>query len=51
MEVMNKLTDTEKTLVNQFDHDSKQNAGTFGVTGDSNSKFRKRPSEVLAEDG
>jgi hypothetical protein len=50
MEVVNKLIDTEEALVNQFDHDSKQDAGTFGAAGDSSSKFRKRPSEVLAAD-
>jgi hypothetical protein len=36
---------------NQFDHDGKQDAGTSGATGDSSSKFRKRPSEVLTADG
>jgi hypothetical protein len=51
MEVVNKLIDTEEALVNQFDHDSKQDADTCGATGDSSSKFRKRPSEVLAADG
>jgi hypothetical protein len=51
MEVFNKLIDTEEALVNQFDHDGKQGAGTSGTAGDSNSKFRKRPSEVLAADG
>jgi hypothetical protein len=28
-------------LVNQFDHDSKQDAGTSGAARDSSSKFRK----------
>jgi hypothetical protein len=51
MEVVNKLIDTEEALVNQFDHDSKQDADTCGAAGDSSSKFRKRPSEVLAADG
>jgi hypothetical protein len=51
MEVVNKLIDTEEALVNQFDHDGKQDAGTSGAAGDSGSKFRKRPSEVLAADG
>jgi chaperonin GroEL (HSP60 family) len=51
MEVVNKLIDTEEALVNQFDHDCKQDAGTTSATGDSSSKFRKRPSEVLATDG
>jgi hypothetical protein len=51
MEVVNKLIDTEEALVNQFDHDGKQDAGTSGAAGDSSSKFRKRPSEVLTEDG
>jgi hypothetical protein len=51
MEVVNKLIDTEEALVNQFDHDGKQDADTSGVAEDSSSKFRKRPSEVLAADG
>jgi hypothetical protein len=51
MEVVDKLIDTEEALVNQFDHDGKQDAGTSGAAGDSSSKFRKRPSEVLAADG
>jgi hypothetical protein len=51
MEVVDKLIDTEEALVNQFDHDSKQDAGTSGAIGDSSSKFRKRPLEVLAADG
>jgi hypothetical protein len=51
MEVVNKLIDTEEALVNQFDHDGKQDAGTSGAARDSSSKFRKRPSEVLAADG
>jgi hypothetical protein len=51
MEVVNKLIDTEEALVNQFDHDGKQDAGTSGAASDSNSKFCKRPSEVLAADG
>jgi hypothetical protein len=51
MEVINKLIDTEEALVNQFDHDGKQDAGTSSVAGDSSSKFRKRPSEILAGDG
>jgi hypothetical protein len=51
MEVVNKLIDTEEALVNQFDHDSKQDVGTSGAVGDPSSKFRKRPSEVLAADG
>jgi hypothetical protein len=38
-------------LVNQFDHDGKQDAGTSSAAGDSSSKFHKRPSEVLAADG
>jgi hypothetical protein len=48
MEVVNKLIDTEEALVNQFDHDGKQDVGTSGADGDSSTKFRKRPSEVLA---
>jgi hypothetical protein len=48
MEVVNKLIDTEEALVNQFDHDGKQDAGT---PGDAGSKFRKRSLEVLAADG
>jgi hypothetical protein len=51
MDVVNKLIDTEEALVNQFDHDGKQDAGTSGATGDSSSRFRKRPLEVLAADG
>jgi hypothetical protein len=51
MEVVNKLMDTEEALVNQFDHDGKQDASTSGAAGDTSSKFRKRPSEVLAADG
>jgi hypothetical protein len=51
MEVANKLIDTEEALVNQFDHDGKQDAGTSGAASDSSLKFRKRPSEVLAADG
>jgi hypothetical protein len=51
MEVVNKLIDMEEALVNQFDHDGKQDAGTSGAAGDSSSKFRKRPSGVLAADG
>jgi hypothetical protein len=41
MEVVNKLIDTEEALVNQFDHDGRQDAGTSGATSDSISKFRK----------
>jgi hypothetical protein len=51
IEVVNELIGTEEALVNQFDHDGKQDAGISGATGDSSSKFRKRPSEVLAVDG
>jgi hypothetical protein len=51
MEVINKVIDTEEALVNQFDHDGKQDASTSGAAGDSCSKFRKQPSEVLAVDG
>jgi hypothetical protein len=50
MEVVNKLIDTEEALVNQFDHDGKQDAGTPGHAGDTSSKFHKRSSEVLAAD-
>jgi hypothetical protein len=50
IEVVNKLIDTEEALV-QFDHDSKQDAGTPGAIGDTSTKFRKRSSEVLAADG
>jgi hypothetical protein len=35
MEVINKLIDNEEGLVNQFDHDGKQDADTSGTTGDS----------------
>jgi hypothetical protein len=41
MEVVNKIIDTEEALVNQFDFDGKQDAGTSGAAGDSSSKFRK----------
>jgi hypothetical protein len=51
MEVVNKLIDTEEALVNQFDHDGKHDADTSGAAGDSSSKFRKRPSEVLTAVG
>jgi hypothetical protein len=51
MEVVNKLIDTEEALVNKFDHDGKQDTDTYGTAGDSSSKFRKRPSEVLAAEG
>jgi hypothetical protein len=51
MEVVNKLINTEIALVNLFDSDGKQDAGTSGAARDSSSKFRKRPLEVLAEDG
>jgi hypothetical protein len=51
MEVVNKLIDTEEALVNQFDHDGKQDAGTPGTAGDAGSKFLKRSSEVLVADG
>jgi hypothetical protein len=51
MEVVNKLIDTEEALVNQFDHDGKQDAGTPSTAGDASSKFRKRSLEVLAADG
>jgi hypothetical protein len=37
-------------LVNQFDHDGKQDASTPVTAGDAGSKFRKRSLEVLAED-
>jgi hypothetical protein len=51
MEVINKLMDTEEALANQFDHDYKQDAGTSGAAGDSSSKFRRRPSDLLTADG
>jgi hypothetical protein len=51
MEVVNKLIDAEEALVNQFDHDDKQDASTSGAAGDSSSKFHKRPSKVLAAYG
>jgi hypothetical protein len=51
MVVVNKLIDTEEVLVNQFDFDGQQDASTSGAAGDSSSKFRKRPSEVLVADG
>jgi hypothetical protein len=33
MEVVNKLIDTEEALVNQFDHEGKQDAGTLALLG------------------
>jgi hypothetical protein len=51
MEVVSKLIDTEEALVNQFDHDGKQDAGTSGAAGDAGSMFCKRSSEVLVADG
>jgi hypothetical protein len=51
LEVVNKLIDTEEALVNQFDHDGKQDADTSGAAGNSSSKFCKQTSEVLAADG
>jgi hypothetical protein len=51
MEVVNKLIDTEEAVINQFDHDGKQDAGTPGAARDTSSKFHKRSSEVLATDG
>jgi hypothetical protein len=51
MEDVNKLIDTKEALVNQFDQDGKEDAGTSSAAGDSSSKFRKRPSYVLATDG
>jgi hypothetical protein len=50
MEVVDKLIDMEEALVNQFDHDGKQDASTYGAAGDAGSKFRKRSSEVLTAD-
>jgi hypothetical protein len=47
MDVVSKLIDTEEALVNQFDHDGKQDAGTSGAAGEASSKFCKPPSEVL----
>jgi hypothetical protein len=41
MEVINKLIDTEEALVNQFDHDGKEDVGTSSAAGDSISMFRK----------
>jgi hypothetical protein len=51
MEVVNKLIDTEEALVNQFDHNGKQDVGTPAAAGDVGSKFCKLSSEVLAADG
>jgi transcription elongation factor Elf1 len=51
IDVVNKLIDTEEALVNQFDFYAKHGVGTSGAARDSSSKFRKRPSEVLAADG
>jgi hypothetical protein len=41
MEVVNKLMDTKEALVNQFDHDGKQDAGTSCAAGDPGWKFQK----------
>jgi hypothetical protein len=41
MEVVNKLIDTDEVLVNQFDYDTKRDAGTSGTAGDSSSKLCK----------
>jgi hypothetical protein len=51
MEVVNKLIDTEEALVNQFDHDGKQDASTPGTARDTGSMFYQRYSEVLAANG
>jgi hypothetical protein len=51
MEVINKLIDTEEALVNQFNHDGKQDADTPSTARDAGSKFRKQSSEVLVVDG
>jgi hypothetical protein len=51
MELVNKLINTEEALVNQFDHDGKEDAGTSSNAGDSCLMFRKRSIEVLAADG
>jgi hypothetical protein len=51
MEVVNKLIDTDKALVNQFDSDGKRDIGTSGAATDTSSKRRKWPSEVLAAEG
>jgi NDP-sugar pyrophosphorylase family protein len=50
MEVVNKLINTDKALVNQFDSDAKRNVETFATMIDLSSKLSKRPSEVLAVD-
>jgi hypothetical protein len=49
--VVNKLMDTDEALVNHFDSDAKRDAGTSGTAGDSSSKLRKRPSNLLAAEG
>jgi hypothetical protein len=51
MEVVNKLIDTNKALVNQFDSNAKRDAGTSADATNLGSKLHKRPSEVLAADG
>jgi hypothetical protein len=51
MEVVNKLIDTDKVLVNQFDSNAKCDTGTSTAVTDLGSKLCKRPSEVLAADG
>jgi hypothetical protein len=41
MEVINKLISTDEALVNQFDYNTKRDAGTSGTVRDSSSKLRK----------
>jgi hypothetical protein len=48
---VNKLIDTDKVSVNQFDSDAKRDVGTSGIATDPSSKLCKRPSKVLAVEG
>jgi hypothetical protein len=50
MEVVHKLIDIDKPLVNQFDSDTKRDVWSSGTATDPSSKLRKRSSEVLMAD-
>jgi hypothetical protein len=47
MDIVNKLIDTNKALVNQFDFFAQRDAGTSSTAADSSSKLRKQQSEVF----
>jgi hypothetical protein len=51
MEVVNKLINTGKTMVNQFDFDAGCDVGTSDTARNSSSKLRNRTSEVLTTEG